>query len=337
MRTHNTAMMHTTYAHSFAHTHATRVLTRPSPARNSAIFELAVSQPALDMPEALWKSYIDSEIADGARAAARALYERLLARTGHVKVWLSYAAFEAAPLPESEGVEGGEGGAEGGAHEAAEGEGAAERAAVARSVYTRAERALASAPGAGANKEARVMLLEAWRAFEAAAGTAASLQSVEARLPKRVKRRRALISEDGTPAGMEEYYDYMCAPFAPSLLCFCYAFARGACVFGRSFGQSMLTRARADCALISPTWPLSFPEEGGAAPSLKILEAAYRWKQAQAAAAAAGGGAGGDAGAEEGGGGGGEARGGPGEYEEAAEEAEEEEGDAPAGQQGMDE
>jgi crooked neck len=188
------------------------------------------------MPEALWKSYIDSEIADGARAAARALYERLLARTGHVKVWLSYAAFEAAPLPEGEGAEGAaaEGGAEGGAEGEAEGEGAAERAAAARSVYTRAERALASAPGAGANKEARVMLLEAWRAFEAAAGTAASLQSVEARLPKRVKRRRALLSEDGTPAGMEEYYDYMCAPvcalFVMLLLCFCAHLRAFACV-----------------------------------------------------------------------------------------------------------
>jgi crooked neck len=30
-----------------------------------------------------------------------------------------------------------------------------------------------------------------------------------------------------------------------------------------------------------------FPEEGAAAPNLKILEAAYRWKQAQAAKAAA--------------------------------------------------
>jgi crooked neck len=83
------------------------------------------------------------------------------------------------------------------------------------------------------------MLLEAWRAFEAACGDAALLRAVDERLPKRVKRRRQLTSEDGTPAGMEEYYDYI------------------------------------------------FPEEGAAAPNLKILEAAYRWKQAQAAKAAA--------------------------------------------------
>ena len=30
--------------------------------RAQAIYELAISQPCLDMPEVLWKSYIDSEI-----------------------------------------------------------------------------------------------------------------------------------------------------------------------------------------------------------------------------------------------------------------------------------
>lgn len=45
------------------------------------------------------QSYIDFEIAEGERERTRALYERLLDRTRHVKVWMSYAAFEAAPLP----------------------------------------------------------------------------------------------------------------------------------------------------------------------------------------------------------------------------------------------
>ena len=46
----------------------------------------------------LWKAYIDMEAGEGQREATRALYERLLERTGHVKVWLSYAGFEATPL-----------------------------------------------------------------------------------------------------------------------------------------------------------------------------------------------------------------------------------------------
>lgn len=63
--------------------------------RARAIYELAVNQPALDMPEALWKSYIDFEIAEGETEAVRSLYERLLERTMHVKVFISFAQFEA--------------------------------------------------------------------------------------------------------------------------------------------------------------------------------------------------------------------------------------------------
>ena len=48
------------------------------------------------------QSYIDFEINDGQRARTRALYERLLDRTRHVKVWISFAEFEAAPLPQPE-------------------------------------------------------------------------------------------------------------------------------------------------------------------------------------------------------------------------------------------
>ena len=47
--------------------------------------------------QVLWKSYIDFEIENGDRDLARKLYKRLLERTQHVKVWLSYAAFEVIP------------------------------------------------------------------------------------------------------------------------------------------------------------------------------------------------------------------------------------------------
>ncbi|KAF5835195.1 crooked neck-like protein 1-like protein [Dunaliella salina] len=74
--------------------------------RTRGIYELAISQPVLDMPEALWKAYIDFEISVRQRQRTRILYERLLDRTKHVKVWLSYASFEASPLPRPEGEEG---------------------------------------------------------------------------------------------------------------------------------------------------------------------------------------------------------------------------------------
>jgi hypothetical protein len=68
------------------------------------------------MPELLWKAYIDFETDEGEREAARALYERLVALSGHVKVWISYALFEAEAIPvaralreeEEEGLEDGE-------------------------------------------------------------------------------------------------------------------------------------------------------------------------------------------------------------------------------------
>eukprot|EP00899_Mesostigma_viride_P028523 jgi/Mesvir1/8856/Mv02752-RA.1 len=203
--------------------------------RGRAIFELAISQPVLDMPEVLWKAYIDFEIANKDAARTRDLYERLLDRTKHIKVWLSYAQFEAtAPLPweleqEEDEEEGGEPRAR--PLPSAEEQRAAKdaRAERARGVYGRAFRSLReTAPDA---KEERVMLLEAWREFEARDGSESSLAAVTRKMPKRVKRKRPVTAEDGTPAGFEEYYDYI------------------------------------------------FPDDEGGTPSLKILEAAYRWKK----------------------------------------------------------
>jgi tetratricopeptide (TPR) repeat protein len=66
--------------------------------RARALYEIAISQEELDMPEAMWKAYIDHEIAEGSRVNARGLYERLLEKTQHVKVWMSYAKMESTPL-----------------------------------------------------------------------------------------------------------------------------------------------------------------------------------------------------------------------------------------------
>lgn len=46
------------------------------------------------MPENLWKSYIDMEISQQNFDRVRDLYTKLLSKTKHVKVWLSYARFE---------------------------------------------------------------------------------------------------------------------------------------------------------------------------------------------------------------------------------------------------
>lgn len=54
--------------------------------RARAIYNLAINQPKLDMPEVLWKAFIDFEIGLEEYENTRALYRRLLERTQHVKV-----------------------------------------------------------------------------------------------------------------------------------------------------------------------------------------------------------------------------------------------------------
>ncbi|RKP09089.1 hypothetical protein THASP1DRAFT_34492 [Thamnocephalis sphaerospora] len=158
--------------------------------RARAIFELAVAQPALDMPELLWKAYIDFEVEMAEFASARKLYERLLQRTEHVKVWISYARFELEAVAEDE--------------DPAERE--EERAERARKTFQRAYDSMKQRD----LKEERVLLLEAWREMEAHYGDAASRAAVAKRMPKVVKRRRKVEGEEGAGAGAwEEYYDYI--------------------------------------------------------------------------------------------------------------------------------
>lgn len=146
--------------------------------RCRAIFELAASQPLLDMPEVLWKTYIDFEITAGETARTRILFERLLDRTKHVKAWLSYAQFEVK---------------HGGVDEA-------------RDVFARAYKHAKSE----ALTEERVMILEQWRDMEAAQpDNRARLKEVVEKLPRKIKKKRMLTAEDGSSAGWEEYFDYV--------------------------------------------------------------------------------------------------------------------------------
>ncbi|PAV68709.1 hypothetical protein WR25_15135 isoform I [Diploscapter pachys] len=144
--------------------------------RARAIFDIAVQQPALDMPEILWKSYIDFEINAEEYEKARDLYECLLQKTNHIKVWISLAEFE-----QSIG-----------------------KMDTARKAFERANTALESA-----DKEERLMLLEAWKDAEMKNGDEQSIKRVESMMPRRVKKRRQIQTEDGVDAGWEEYFDYI--------------------------------------------------------------------------------------------------------------------------------
>jgi crooked neck len=147
--------------------------------RCRSLYELAVSQSVLDRPEVLWKAFIDFEVTEGQGENARKLYQRLLDRTSHVKVWISLAQFEATPIL-GKGIE----------HS---------RATLQKAYDHLKEEGLS---------EERVLLLDSWRVLEQQEGNAASVAAVEQKLPRRIKRKRMRKDDDGNDIGWEEYFDY---------------------------------------------------------------------------------------------------------------------------------
>lgn len=161
--------------------------------RARGLYELAIQQPRLDMPELLWKAYIDFEISQGESELARNLYERLLERTSHVKVWISYAKFEyASQHPEFENSQ----------TDAEDGE---LNLRLSRRIYERANDVLRQQ----GDKEPRVILLEAWREFEKNNGDTEHLDKVIQKMPRRVKKRQKIVSDSGSEEGWEEVFDYI--------------------------------------------------------------------------------------------------------------------------------
>ncbi|DAZ95665.1 TPA: hypothetical protein N0F65_002462 [Lagenidium giganteum] len=146
--------------------------------RARAIYELAITQPVLDMPEMIWKAYIDFEIENDEIERTRTLYERLLERTKHVKVWISFAQFEA-------NYE----------HDAA------------RDVFERALRYLKEQ--GDDKKEERALCVDTWLGMEQQWGDAKMLKKVQGMVPRKVTKERVLYNEDGTEQGTEEYIDYV--------------------------------------------------------------------------------------------------------------------------------
>ena len=149
--------------------------------RGRAIFELAIDQPLIDMPEILWKAFIDFEIEEEETEKVRDLYERLLDRTQHVKVWLSYTKYELTVETE---------------------ENKNERA---RHIFERGHKYLRD----GGSNEERAMLLEAWHNFEIKHGDIATQEKIKKKLPRRVKKKRKIYRDDGSDGGWEEYWDYV--------------------------------------------------------------------------------------------------------------------------------
>lgn len=187
--------------------------------RTRAIFELAAEQPVLDMPEVLWKAYIDFEEEEGEYDRTRQLYERLLEKTDHVKVWISYAHFEV-NVPDEADPDA--------ADEEAEDTPISNDAKLrARKVFERAYKSmkdknlkeevshiplglgLYQCPSYHANhlwllQHQRVALLTAWKSFETTHGLPTDVENVDKQMPSKVKKRRKLDDDS-----FEEYMDYL--------------------------------------------------------------------------------------------------------------------------------
>ncbi|KAJ1655551.1 NineTeen Complex (NTC) component [Dispira simplex] len=172
--------------------------------RCQALLELAVEQPVLEMPEVVWKAYIDFEFEEEAYDQVRRLYERLLTRTDHIKVWISYSRMEAMVPSSLEHDD------QQGSLEKSPSTKTLPSIAKARSIFERAYQHYRKQQ----RNEERLVLLEAWRDFEQTHGTADTLQVVQDKMPKVVRRRRevprgttAVIAS--TSGAREEYLEYL--------------------------------------------------------------------------------------------------------------------------------
>ncbi|KAJ0238278.1 HAT (Half-A-TPR) repeat-containing protein [Hirschfeldia incana] len=156
--------------------------------RARGIFELAVSQTTLDLPELVWKAYIDFEMSQGEVERTRALYERLLERTKHYKVWVSFAKFEAGEQEE----------------DATE----RKRECIRRTRAVLDRACMYYKDAAPELKEERAVLLEEWLKMEVGFGMLGDVSIVESKLPKKLKKRKAITGEDGS-IEFVEYTDYI--------------------------------------------------------------------------------------------------------------------------------
>jgi len=152
--------------------------------RARGLCELAIGQERLDMPELVWKRYIDLEVTHEEFDRARKVWQRLLSKSHHVRVYIAYSEFESDTV------------------------GSVERCREALETgitHFKSEN----------RPEERAMLLEHFLKVEEEKGDQASQEAIQKRQPKRVKKRRTISGEDGQDT-YEEYMDYVFPDDAPT-------------------------------------------------------------------------------------------------------------------------
>jgi len=161
--------------------------------RARAILNNSIDIPIISSPEILWKTLIEFETSLENFDEVRNLYERLLERTNHPKVWIAFSKFESQNGEISK----------------------------ARHVYQLSTEKYAklaeqmkksTQPDDSeqlSHNTDRSLIIDSWMQFEIENGDEAAQNLVREKLPKRIKKRRQLFNTDGSEGGWEEYYDYI--------------------------------------------------------------------------------------------------------------------------------
>eukprot|EP00397_Hematodinium_sp_SG-2012_P027298 GEMP01028675.1.p1 GENE.GEMP01028675.1~~GEMP01028675.1.p1 ORF type:complete len:614 (+),score=108.63 GEMP01028675.1:206-1843(+) len=140
--------------------------------------ELAINQDQLDMPELLWKRYIDLNVANEDFPAARSLYERLLQKSHHIRVYKAFADFEAQLGQDVEAAR-----------------------KILKDGLTRCKDEQ--------KNEDRANLLDHWIQLEKEQGNTPEMDELVARRPQKVRRRQLEKIGDGLEEVEHEYIDYI--------------------------------------------------------------------------------------------------------------------------------
>lgn len=131
------------------------------------------------MPELIWKRYIDLNVTNGDIPAARSIYEKLIAKSHHIRIYKTFAEFEVEEVGNPEN---------------------------ARAIFERGLSRLKEMK----RSEDRANLLETWIQMEKSQGNIEGLEALVKRKPKKVRRKHVekIGDEDGEEVE-HEYIDYI--------------------------------------------------------------------------------------------------------------------------------
>lgn len=144
------------------------------------LYELSLKQSKLTQSESVWKSYIQFETDLKLYDNVRSLYNRLLKQTSHIKVYLSYAAFETS-----------------------------------HNQYDSANIIFQQADSIYKGKiefnEQRVLLLHSWCDFAKSYLSEFQLKQIQSKLPTTVTKKKPIFSshDNETVISYSEYLDYI--------------------------------------------------------------------------------------------------------------------------------